>query len=108
MKFQRFIGEEAAAKAGKVPELTDAPTWIIDPIDGTTNFVHEFPHSCISVALAINKKLEIGIVFNPSMNQYFSARRGEGAFLNGKRIRTSQVRGFTDNFPLLQKRIINS
>lgn len=88
----KFIGEEQVAKEGKMPELTDDPTWIIDPIDGTTNFVHKFPHVCISIALVIDKKIEIGIVFNPVLNQYFSAKRGKGAFLNGKSINTSIVR----------------
>lgn len=77
-----------------LPELTNAPTWIIDPIDGTTNFVHSFPHTCISVALAVNKKLEIGIVYNPVLEQMFTARRGQGAFLNGKRIKSSKVQGY--------------
>ncbi|XP_066584836.1 uncharacterized protein [Prorops nasuta] len=87
----KFIGEEAAAKAGVMPILTDDPTWIIDPIDGTTNFVHRFPHTCISVALLIRKKIEIGIVYNPIINQFFSAKKGFGAFLNGKLIKTSTV-----------------
>lgn len=77
----------------KQPELTNAPTWIIDPIDGTTNFVHSFPHTCISVALVVNKTLEIGIVYNPVLKQLFTARRGKGAFLNGKPIRSSKVDG---------------
>ncbi|XP_015513722.2 inositol monophosphatase 1 [Neodiprion lecontei] len=87
----KFIGEEDVANEGKMPELTDDPTWIIDPIDGTTNFIHKFPHVCISIALVINKRVEIGIVYNPVMQQFFSAVRGKGAFLNGKPIRTSGV-----------------
>lgn len=89
----RFIGEETAAKEGCLPQLTNDPTWIIDPIDGTTNFVHHFPHTCISVALLVNKKAEIGIIYNPLMRQFFSARRHCGSFLNGKRIKTSDVKG---------------
>lgn len=50
----QFIGEEESSD-GKKAVLTDAPTWIIDPVDGTMNFVHSFPHSAISVALLINK-----------------------------------------------------
>jgi len=82
-----------AAKEGHLPELTDDPTWIIDPIDGTTNFVHRFPHTCISLALLVNKKVQIGMIYNPLMGQFFSARRHRGAFLNGKPIKTSDVRG---------------
>lgn len=86
----KFIGEESVAKDG-LPKLTNDPTWIIDPIDGTTNFVHQFPHTCISLALLINKKAEIGIVYNPIIKQFFSARRNGGAFLNEKPIQTSRI-----------------
>lgn len=84
----RFIGEEECSE-GKKAELTDAPTWIIDPVDGTLNFVHSFPHSCISIALLINKTTEIGIILNPLVRQLFTARRGQGAFYNGNRIQVS-------------------
>lgn len=91
--FFRFIGEETVAKEDCLPQLTNDPTWIIDPIDGTTNFVHRFPHTCISVALLVNKKVEIGMIYNPLMRQFFSARKHCGAFLNGKPIKTSDVKG---------------
>ncbi|XP_001599426.1 inositol monophosphatase 1 [Nasonia vitripennis] len=84
----KFIGEETTAQGHKV-ELTDAPTWIIDPVDGTMNFVHSMPHTCISIALYVNKVAEIGIVYNPVIEQFFSARRGQGAFLNGALIHVS-------------------
>lgn len=89
----RFIGEETVSYSKFLPELTDAPTWIIDPIDGTTNFVHSFPHTCISIALLVNKELEIGIVYNPVLEQLFTARRGRGAFLNEKPIKSSNIEG---------------
>jgi len=91
--FLRFIAEETVSCSNFLPELTDAPTWIIDPIDGTTNFVHSFPHTCISIALAVDKELEIGIVYNPILEQLFTARRGHGAFLNEKPIKSSNVEG---------------
>lgn len=53
------------------------------------NFVHAFPHSCISVGLVVNKVTELGIVFNPLLKQRFTARRGQGAFYNDKRIKVS-------------------
>ncbi|XP_053684742.1 inositol monophosphatase 1-like [Sabethes cyaneus] len=84
----KFIGEEETS-AGKKAELTDAPTWIIDPVDGTMNFVHSFPHSCVSIALLINKITEIGIIHNPVLNQTFTACKGKGAFYNGEQIRVS-------------------
>lgn len=85
----RFIGEESTGK--ELPELTDDPTWIIDPIDGTTNFVHGFPHTCVVIGLAIKKEMVIGIVYNPVLEQLFTARRGRGAFLNDKPIKVSKV-----------------
>lgn len=85
----RFIGEETL----NTEDLSDAPTWIIDPIDGTTNFVHSDEHCVISVALAVNKQLEIGIVYSPIKDYMFCAQRGKGSWLNGKRIQVSSVTG---------------
>ncbi|XP_068142999.1 LOW QUALITY PROTEIN: uncharacterized protein [Drosophila tropicalis] len=86
----KFICEEAVSQTetGQV-ELTNAPTWIIDPIDGTMNFVHHFPYYCISVAFVVDKETEFGIVYNPPMKDCYSARRGMGAHLNGDPIVTS-------------------
>lgn len=56
------------------------------------NFVHAFPHSCISVGLKVNKVTEIGIIYNPMLEQRFTARRGQGAFYNGRRIQASGQR----------------
>lgn len=86
----QFIGEESVAD-GAQSSLTDDPTWIIDPVDGTLNFVHGFPHSCISLGLFINKEPQIGIVYNPYLEQLFTAKKSQGAFLNGKRIHVSDT-----------------
>ncbi|XP_043495586.1 inositol monophosphatase 2-like [Polistes fuscatus] len=85
----RFIAEESTGQ--KLPELTNDPTWIIDPIDGTLNFIHGFPHTCVVVGLAVQKEMVLGIVCNPIHEQLFTARKGQGAYLNGKRIHVSQV-----------------
>ena len=53
----KFIGEEGSAEQGFTSELTDDPTWIVDPLDGTTNFVHRYPFVCTCIGLAINKKV---------------------------------------------------
>lgn len=90
--YFRFFGEESYDK-GEKTELTDSPTWVIDPVDGTMNFVHGFPHTCISIALLVKKVAEIAIVYNPVLKQLFTARRGQGAFFNGKKISAS---GLTD------------
>lgn len=84
----KFIGEETTAANG-VTELTDEPTWIVDPLDGTTNFVHGFPFVCVSIGLTIGKVPTVGVVYNPIMNELFTAIRGKGAFLNGDPIKVS-------------------
>lgn len=67
-----------------------AAQWLVDPLDGTVNYMHGFPMFCISVALALEGKLEVGVVYDPLRRELFTARRGHGAWLNGKRIRVSR------------------
>jgi myo-inositol-1(or 4)-monophosphatase len=64
--------------------------WIIDPLDGTTNFIHGFPVYCVSIALAFKGKIEQAVVYDPSRNDLFTATKGRGAFLNERRIRVSK------------------
>lgn len=88
-----FLGEES--DAGEVvasAEQSDVYRWVVDPLDGTTNFVHHVPLFASSVALARGKDVLCGTVFNPMMDECFTAAKGQGAFLNGQRIRTSDVR----------------
>ncbi|WP_227657507.1 inositol monophosphatase family protein [Candidatus Magnetaquicoccus inordinatus] len=66
--------------------------WIVDPIDGTDNFIHGIPHFALSIALAEGDLLLAGVVFNPVSNEMFVGERGRGAFLNDRRIRTGQNR----------------
>lgn len=84
-----FIGEEGSSDQGFIADLTDAPTWIIDPLDGTTNFVHRFPFVCVCIGLAIDKEVVVGVVYNPILNELFTAVRGQGAELNGVHIQVS-------------------
>jgi len=83
-----FIGEESVAAGDKV-ELTDAPTWIIDPVDGTMNFVHSFPFTCVSIGLTVNKEPVVGVIYNPILDHMYHARQGCGAFLNDEKISAS-------------------
>lgn len=64
--------------------------WIIDPLDGTTNFIHGFPVYCVSIALAVKGKVEQAVVYDPTRNDLFTATKGRGAFLNERRIRVSK------------------
>ena len=64
--------------------------WIIDPLDGTTNFIHGFPTYCVSIALAVRGKVEQAVVYDPTRNDLFYATKGRGAFMNERRIRVSK------------------
>ncbi|KAI8354624.1 hypothetical protein EDC96DRAFT_516727 [Choanephora cucurbitarum] len=77
----RFIGEETFASGAKT-EFTDLPTWIVDPIDGTTNFVHGYPFVAVSIGLTIYKIPTVGVVYNPLLDELYSAAKGKGAYLN--------------------------
>jgi len=67
--------------------------WIIDPLDGTTNFLHGFPQYAVSIGLQHKGRMEVAVVFDPIKNELFTAARGEGAQLNGKRIRATEHKG---------------
>ena len=64
--------------------------WIIDPLDGTTNFIHGLPVYCVSIALAVRGKVEQAVVYDPTRNDLFTATKGRGAFLNDRRLRVSK------------------
>jgi myo-inositol-1(or 4)-monophosphatase len=64
--------------------------WIIDPLDGTTNFIHGFPIYCVSIALAVKGKVEQAVVYDPTRNDMFTATKGRGAYMNERRMRVSK------------------
>lgn len=66
--------------------------WIIDPLDGTRNFIHGFPHFSISIALMMRGQLEVSLVYDPIRQDLFTATRGQGAYLNSRRIRVSPTK----------------
>jgi myo-inositol-1(or 4)-monophosphatase len=80
-----FLGEEGGLRAG--PDKTH--TWIVDPLDGTTNFLHGIPHFAISIALQREDTIVAGLVYNPANDDMFTAERGKGAFLNDQRLRVA-------------------
>lgn len=93
----RLIGEEeTAANGGLVVDLTEQPTWMVDPLDGTTNFVHRWPFCCVSIALLVAKELSVGVVYNPILEELFVAEAGKGAYLNGERIEASSTADLGD------------
>ncbi|MCI0641300.1 MAG: inositol monophosphatase [Gemmataceae bacterium] len=82
-----FLGEEEGCQ--NHPGPGSRPTWIVDPIDGTTNYVHDCPLYCISIGLEIAGELVVGVVLDPSRNEMFHAAKGRGAWLNQRRLKTS-------------------
>ena len=80
-----FITEES----GKILKENKESFWIIDPIDGTSNFLHGIPHFAISVALQINNEILIGLIFDPIKNEMFYAEKNSGSFINNNRVRVS-------------------
>jgi myo-inositol-1(or 4)-monophosphatase len=83
-----FLGEEGGFREGT--DKTHA--WVVDPLDGTTNFLHSIPHFCISIALLREGTPIAGLIYNPANDEFFTAERGRGAFLNNRRIRVAARR----------------
>ncbi|MGH8246237.1 MAG: inositol monophosphatase family protein, partial [Gammaproteobacteria bacterium] len=82
-----ILAEEGGAQAG------DECQWIIDPLDGTTNYLHGFPQFAVSIALKVKERLEQAVVYDPLRQELFTASRGKGALLNDRRIRVSRQPG---------------
>jgi myo-inositol-1(or 4)-monophosphatase len=79
-----ILGEESGEHKGNDYQ------WIIDPIDGTRNFIHGFPHFAVSIAITHKNKIEYGVIYDPVRQELFTASRGKGAHLNDRRIRVSK------------------
>ena len=74
-----------------MPELPSPYRWIVDPLDGTTNYAHGYPCFCTSIALEFERQVMVGAVYDPLLDELFTAQQGEGAFLNGERIAVSMT-----------------
>ena len=80
-----------AEESGRTQGAQDSDyVWIIDPLDGTTNFIHGLPIYCVSIALAVKGRVEQAVVYDPTRNDLFTATRGRGAFMNDRRLRVSK------------------
>lgn len=102
-----ILAEESGTREGMEPFQ-----WIIDPLDGTTNFLHGHPQFSVSIALQHKDKLEQAVVYNPMTEELFSASRGQGAFFNNRRIRVSQVHSLNNallgtGFPFKEERYLD-
>ncbi|UCD18270.1 MAG: inositol monophosphatase [Candidatus Zixiibacteriota bacterium] len=90
---KRFPGHSILAEERARIENGSEFRWVVDPLDGTTNFAHNFPFYCVSIACEYRGKMVLGVVYDPERNELFSARQKGGAFLNRRRITvTSQFR----------------
>jgi len=88
-----LLTEESAFKGKGSPFK-----WVIDPIDGTTNYIHGFPFFCVSIALEIEGEMKLGVIYDPLFNELFQAETGKGAFLNGNRISVSRMKDLDLSF----------
>jgi len=86
-----FLSEE-----GTSDRHDDEVMWVVDPLDGTTNFAHGYPHVAVSIALIHNGASDVAVVYNPFLKELFHAELGKGAFLNGNRIYVSNVASLND------------
>jgi len=87
-----FLGEEGGRHEG----TDETHTWIVDPLDGTTNFLHGIPQFCVSIALEREGTMIAGVIYNPVADELFIAERGKGAFLNDQRLRVAVRRQLSD------------
>lgn len=88
----RFVDHDFLAEEDLSQDKGSPFRWIIDPLDGTTNFAHSYPVFCVSIALTLNGDTQVGVIYDPMRDELFSAVKGEGAFLNGKGIGVSAER----------------
>ncbi len=88
-----FLGEEAGTREGS----DKTHTWIVDPLDGTTNFLHGLPQFAISIGLQRDDQIVAGVIYNPATEDLFIAERGKGAFLNDHRLRVAARRRLIDS-----------
>jgi len=82
-----ILGEET----GRDKKESSSYLWLVDPLDGTTNYAHSYPHFAVSIALQAKGELQLGVVYNPVREELFYAQEGRGAYLNGKKIRVSKI-----------------
>ena len=92
----RFPDHSFLAEEGGETRPGSDYLWIVDPLDGTTNYAHRFPRFCVSIGLAVKGRVQAGVVYNANADELFTAARGQGAFLNGRRLRVSAVAKVAD------------
>ena len=89
-----ILAEELSSGPGQ--PRTSRYRWVFDPLDGTTNYAHGLPVFCASLALEIDGRAEVGAIYDPTRKELFTGERGQGAFVNGTRLRVSETRSLLD------------
>ena len=114
--LHHFMAEESAGLTGTDtyghPGQDGPYRWIIDPLDGTTNFIHKYPVFSVSIALELQNEIILGLVFDPLRNEMFTAEKGRGSFLNGEQIKVSVITDagnslIATGFPFRKKEMID-
>jgi myo-inositol-1(or 4)-monophosphatase len=88
--LKNFPNHQINAEESGIKANNSDYKWIIDPLDGTTNFLHQFPHFAVSIALSYKEELRYGVIYNPISQELFYAQKGKGAYLNHQAIQVSQ------------------
>jgi myo-inositol-1(or 4)-monophosphatase len=93
---REFPGHDIVAEEGGGHKSNSDYCWYVDPLDGTTNFAHRFPVFCVSLGLAYRNEVIAGVILDPIHSEMYTAERGSGSFLNGKRLSVSKVENLSD------------
>ncbi|HEX9756971.1 MAG TPA: inositol monophosphatase family protein [Nitrospiria bacterium] len=93
----KYPDHQILAEEGKGVKTPSSWKWIIDPLDGTTNFAHGFPSFCVSIGLEVDEKIQVGVVYDPVRSHLFSAERGKGSFLNGEKLGVSSIQSLSES-----------
>jgi myo-inositol-1(or 4)-monophosphatase len=88
--FDSFPSHDILAEESSFEKRGSSWKWIIDPLDGTTNYLHRYPCFCVSIGLEVDGEMELGVVYDPMLDELFRAEKGKGAYLNGKRLSVSR------------------
>lgn len=92
-----FLAEESGARFAHTENIEEKFTWAIDPLDGTTNYTHQFPIFSVSIALLYGSMPIIGVIYNPIVGELFHAIKGQGAYLDGQPIKVSEVKEVSES-----------
>jgi myo-inositol-1(or 4)-monophosphatase len=93
---EKYPEHEIFSEETSNKEIFSDNLWIVDPLDGTTNYIHGFPFFCVSIAYSHKNKVMLGVVFDPLRKELFFAEKNKGAFLNGQKIKVSKVERLCD------------